>query len=284
VSASELLFLERAAPTGVAPNRDLGLMLHGDVLNGDLSYAIGAFDGVVDGGSTDTAIATARTSSRGCLHIRSGEGRAIRSRASASAWRAATAGRTAASLLRPGVVSNQRAQIYFRYRADGTAAGTAFADGTRYRYSAQGYYYYGRLGLLAEQVFSSQEARRGVSTATLETNAWQVAGSWVLTGEAASYRAVARKYEFDRSRGKWGAFELTARYHQLTPDADAFPLFADAQNAAERARAWTAGLNWYLNRNVKIVFDYEQTRFDGGAASGDRPTEHGAFTRLQFSF
>jgi phosphate-selective porin OprO/OprP len=284
-SASELLFLERAAPTGVAPNRDVGLMLHGDVLKGDLSYAIGAFDGVVDGGSTDADDRDGKdVVARLFVHpFRRGAREALKG---LGVGVAGSYGKQNGSITTPGLASYRTTgqQIYFRYRSDGTATGTVFADGTRYRYSAQGYYYYGRFGLLAEQVFSSQDVRRGVSTATLDTNAWQVAGSWVLTGEPASYRAVTPKYEFDRSRGKWGAFELTARYHQLTPDGDAFPLFANLQNAAERARAWTGGVNWYLNRNVKAVLDYEQTRFDGGAVAGDRPTEHGVFTRLQFSF
>ena len=32
-------------------------------------------------------------------------------------------------------------------------------------------------------------------------------------------------------------------------------------------------MNWYMNRNFKIQLDYEVTRFDGGATSGDRPDE-----------
>jgi hypothetical protein len=89
---------------------------------------------------------------------------------------------------------------------------------------------------------TQREGRRGISAATLETNALQLAGSWVLTGEAASSRAVTPKNAFDRATGKWGAFEVTARHHQLTPDKDAFPLFANVQTAAERARAWTGCL------------------------------------------
>jgi len=285
VSASDLLFLERATPTSVAPNRDVGIMVHGDVLKGDLSYAIGAFDGVVDGGSTDVddrdgkdvvARLFAHPFRRGSRDALKGLGIGV----------AGTYGKQNGSVTTPSLASYRTTgqQTFFRYRSDGTAPGTVLADGTRYRWSAQGYYYYGRFGLLAEQVFSSQEVRRDLSAARLETSAWQLAGSWVLTGEEASYRAVTPKFAFDRATGKWGAFELTARYHQLTPDKDAFPLFANVQAAAERARAWTSGLNWYLNRNIKIVLDYEQTHFDGGAVTGDRPTERGVFSRLQFSF
>lgn len=284
-SASELLFLERALPTAVAPNRDVGLMVHGNVLQGDLSYAIGLFDGVADGGSTDAderdskdvvARLFAHPFRRGIRDGLKGFGIGV----------AATYGKHTGTASTPGLASYRTTgqQMFFRYRFDGTAAGTAVADGTRYRWSTQGYYYCDRLGLLAEQAFSSQEVRRGVSVTALETNAWQLAGSWVLTGEPASYRAVNPKRAFDRTTGKWGAFELTVRYHQFNADEDAFPRFANPESAAQRARAFTGGLNWYLNRNVKLVLDYEQVHFDGGASTGDRPTERGLFTRTQFAF
>jgi len=53
-SGSELMFVERAFPTSLVPNRDIGLQLSGDILNGTLNYAGGVFNGVVDGGSGDT--------------------------------------------------------------------------------------------------------------------------------------------------------------------------------------------------------------------------------------
>ena len=40
--------------------------------------------------------------------------------------------------------------------------------------------------------------------------------------------------------------------------------------AVNAQNIWAVGLNWYVNRNVKYVLNYEQTRFEGGAASGDR--------------
>ena len=45
-----------------------------------------------------------------------------------------------------------------------------------------------------------------------------------------------------------------------------------------------AGVNWYLNRNVRVSLDYETTRFEGGAAVGDRADEDVIFTRFQVSF
>ncbi len=71
----------------------------------------------------------------------------------------------------------------------------------------------------------------------------------------------------------------------LEVDDAAFPLFASADASARRAAAWTLGVNWYLTSNLKLVLDYTQARFDGGAAAGaDREDEKTVFSRLQVSF
>ena len=61
-------------------------------------------------------------------------------------------------------------------------------------------------------------------------------------------------------------------------------MFANPATAARSAKAWAAGVNWYLNRAVKIQADYEQTHFDGGATAGDRKTANEILTRFQVGF
>lgn len=108
----------------------------------------------------------------------------------------------------------------------------------------------------------------------------------MLTGEDASYRGVAKPDQpFTIDGAGWGAFEVVGRYGELDLDDDTFPLFANAASSASAAKAWTVGLNWYLNSNLKLVTNYTQTRFVGGApASADREDEKSLFTRAQFSF
>ena len=45
-SASNLLFMDRALPTALAPNRDLGIQVLGDVKGGVFSYLAGVMNGV----------------------------------------------------------------------------------------------------------------------------------------------------------------------------------------------------------------------------------------------
>jgi phosphate-selective porin OprO/OprP len=107
----------------------------------------------------------------------------------------------------------------------------------------------------------------------------------VLTGERASYRGVgAPRNNFDPVNGTWGAFEIAARYNEVSIGDEVFPVFASRLASARKAQAAAAGLNWYLNRNIKIVFNYEETHFTGGAPSGDRRPEREFLSRVQFSF
>jgi phosphate-selective porin OprO/OprP len=108
----------------------------------------------------------------------------------------------------------------------------------------------------------------------------------VLTGEDASYRGVLKPaHPFALDGEGWGAFELVARYGELDIDEDAFPLYADAALSARRARAWGLGLNWYLNANLKLVFNHTHASFDGGAPLGaDREDEQVTSTRVQVAF
>jgi phosphate-selective porin OprO/OprP len=106
----------------------------------------------------------------------------------------------------------------------------------------------------------------------------------VIAGGEPSYKGVAPKKVFDPANHTWGAFELAGRVSQLDVDDDSFPLFASLASSARSARAWSLGLNWYLNKNLRVLLDYEQTRFERGAASGDRENESLFFSRFQIAF
>jgi phosphate-selective porin OprO/OprP len=179
---------------------------------------------------------------------------------------------------------NTAQQNFFRYRSDGTAAGTVVASGTHSRISPQAYYYWGRFGAWSEYALSSQDVRRGTATDTIDNAAWQVAATYVLTGERASYRSVTPAHAFDVKQQTWGAFEIGARYGRLNIDKSAFPIFADPLTSASAARSWTLGVNWYANKNVKIVLNYEQTDFHTVEGGVKRKQERAILQRLQLAF
>ena len=160
-------------------------------------------------------------------------------------------------------------------------------DGGHTRYSPQFTYYWGPFGAMGEYVRSSTDVRRLGATEQFENDAWQLALHYVLTGENASYRGVVPRSPFSPEHGTWGAFEIAARYHELHVDPDAFSLgFADPLVSAEDAEAWGVGVNWYMNRWLKLVLDFERTRFDGGggAVRDDRETESAILFRMQLAY
>lgn len=274
-SGANLLFVERALPNNLVPNRDIGVQFTGELAGGAVSYAAGAFNGVPDGGSADTD-----SNSEKDLVARV-FARPFKSSSSAhlkglALGVATTFGKQAgalASFKTPGQ------QTFFSY-----STGTV-ADGDHFRVSPQVYYGWGALGLLAEYVSSSQDVKRGEIRSSLRNSAWQVAGSYVLTGEVASYGGVAPGHPLAPREGQWGAVELVLRYSDLRTDEDAFALgFADATKSARRIRAWAMGLNWYLSKNVKVMGDYERSTFQDGSASGDRDPEGVILSRLQVAF
>jgi len=284
-SATDLLFVERALPTNLVPNRDLGVQLQGGFGGGGgdrLSYALGVFNGVVDAGNGDLDTNNGKDTAGRIVFTpfggTAGKGLGVGLAASTGNQNGTTASTGLPSYKTGGQLT------FFSYRSDGTAVGTTLADGRRERLSPQLYWYGGPFGLLAEYVRSSQEVRRGVTSAKLENDAWQVAGSFVLFGGEPSYRGVDPKNPFDSAQHHWGALELAARYNRLEVDDKAFPLFANPASAASRASAWAVGLNWYLTKGVRFMLDYEQTRFQGGAPTGDRPDEKVILDRIQVSF
>ena len=62
---------------------------------------------------------------------------------------------------------------------------------------------------------------------------------------------------------------------------------APSRRRPRDAREWVGGVNWYLNRAVRISLDYGYTKFGGGATAalgGNRPLERAILQRFQINF
>ncbi len=283
-SGGSLALVERAFPTELAPNRDIGVQLQGDLFANTLNYTVGVYNGAPDGRDAATTNPdnefeyAARVfwepfkNDAGAL---SGLGIGV----------AASVGETygAGNNFLPRYRTPGQTQFF------GYSASTA-ADGLRRRLSPQGYFYRGPFGLQAEYIASEQEVRvaSGANAGRrkhLENRAYQVTASYVMSGEDAGFRGVARpNHPFTVDGAGWGAWEIVARYGGLDIDNAAFPLFANAAQSARSAESWSLGLNWYLNANLKLVTTYHRTSFEGGAVGADRETENVVLTRAQLSF
>ncbi|HNQ73265.1 MAG TPA: porin [Verrucomicrobiota bacterium] len=280
-------FNERALPTQLVPGRSVGFQLEGEINDGALSYAAGIFNGLSDGRNSGNADFNdskdfagrvfAQPFKQGGADGWRGLGFGV-----GGSWGDFTAASAAGLPSDLGYVTDGRQQ-FFAYTA------TVLSEGAHWRVAPQAYYYVGPFHLLGEYALSAQRVRQATQTALLRHTSWQVTAGWVLTGEAATPRGVAPEHPFDLRRGSWGAFEIVGRYSVLDLDDDAFPVFANPGSATE-ARAWSLGLNWYLNQNLILKTSYARTTFDGGGAGVlppapvTRQPEQVFFTRVQLSF
>jgi phosphate-selective porin OprO/OprP len=276
-SASNLLFFSRAAPTALVPNRDIGIQFLGDIAGGVVSYLGGVMNGVPDGGSADADTNDGKDVS-GRLVVRpfnrvvTGPLRGLSLAISGSTGR--QSGASALPTFRTGSLE----QPFFSYSG-------ASADGTLRRYSPQVSYYYKWFGGFGEYVHTVTPIVKGEAREKIAHDAWQVAASVVLTGEAATDAAagVWPDANFDFGNGNSGAFQIATRYHALKVDERAFELGFVGPGSSQKAQAWTIGFNWYLTPNFRYIVNYERTVFDGNP-DGRRRAENAFVFRTQVAF
>lgn len=270
-----LPFIERAYPSVVLPNRDVGFQVSGDLGEGVVSYAAGLFDGSPDAGSVD---------------LDANDSKDLVGRLVLSPFKKTKSVLKNLGLGIGGSTGKQTGPLT-AYRSGGqisiiTLLTGVVAEGARKRWSPEVSLYSGRFGFGAEYAQSESFARKAATSPLVEVRAkaWQATASVALTGEAEGYTGIKIKNPFDPAKGQWGAVELVARANGLELGAETLSL-VDPTKSVRKAFAWAVGLNWFLTKNFKQLVDFERTTFTGGAAKGgDRPSENAIFIRTQLSF
>ena len=276
-SASNLLFFNRALPTALVPNRDVGIQVLGDISGGVVSYLAGVMNGVPDGGSADIDSADGKDLS-GRIVVRPFARRSANPLRGLGIAASGSAGRQAGANALPTFRTQSAEQPYFSYSG-------ATADGLRRRYSPQAFFYAGPFGGFVEYVHTTTPIRKGLLREEIAHEAWQVAASYVLTGEPATDAGAGLRprANFDFGNGSFGAVQVAARYHALAVAHDAIGLGFATPGSSRTAEAWTVGLNWFLTGNFRYTFNFERTIFDGDP-DGPRPPENAFVFRTQVNF
>ncbi len=296
----EQLILDRFVPTlersiidQLMPARDIGLMIHGEnLLNDQFEYAIGAFNGEING-DTDT--------------------NDIHDFAARIAWKpfnypvlpdylhnfqigvSGTAGKEQEQLSLTGV-NNET------LRTPGgvpwlTFVKNAYANGIRTRAVPEVSYFYDQFGFMAEYLREDQQIKSGtpeiVTTTTTVTtgktskkvttkqfindlpedirfSGYMFTATYFLTGETRTmYSELIRPLRpFDAAHpfSHPGAWELVARVSHLQVDPSIFRPGAAYQLASpngnsDAATELTVGFNWYLNSLVRVQCNWEHAWF-----------------------
>jgi phosphate-selective porin OprO/OprP len=238
-SGTELEFIARAAAvTDLSPSRDIGVMLHGRLADKAIKYEAGVFE--VD--------ATARLWTAGA--IRTLAGRVTVAPLADGKSRGSDALELSAALLRSDLPEGRGGLSGHLVMGDAFFR-PMFVNGTRTRMGASVAWNHTRASVRGELI-RSLDTRRGQAIDDGDLSDLVSTGGYV----AAIWHLAARDGR------RWGraplrGLDLTARFDRLSfgsasPSPDAF-LNPRADRVAPIGKdAVTAGVNWYVNRWVKV--------------------------------
>ncbi len=298
--AEKLLFVERSVANNLTPDRDIGVEILGDLWNGALSYQGGVFNGNLDGADNDGAVGSDKSGVTRVfvqpfrnepwpylqkLGIGVGGMFGNRDKVDTSGLAYKTGGR----------------ETFFQFKKN------VVNDGFQTRVAPQGYYFWGPFSLMGEYIRTDQPSSLTVPPKKtpgkptvpgmffqddVSNRGWLVQTSYVLTGDDAAYDGVQPRNPFDPRAGRWGAVEVAYRYSELNIDPTVYTSgLADRTMTAGSATEHTFGVNWYFNKYVKLMLDYEHTGFDQAAPfttttfSGKKRTHEDAIlSRVQLQF
>jgi len=274
-SSRDTLFPELGLPSQLAPNRDIGAELHGNIANGTFEWAIGVFNGVTDG----------QVGEQDANDAKDYEGRVffqpfiptdiapLRGLGLGVAGIAGTEQNAPAPYQAPGGTT------FFSYAASSVQLGK------RTLVNPEAYYYYGPVGAQFELVRANEHWVTPTTSATIGLTSWMLAAGVAIGGDE-TWRGVQVKHPVDFEKGHLGAFELGARYSALRVGDLAFQRgFASRNSSAQLAKEWGLAATWHLATWNHIRLAYEHTSFRGGAPNGkDKKTESLIDTRFQVAF
>jgi phosphate-selective porin OprO and OprP len=142
-------------------------------------------------------------------------------------------------------------------------------------YSAEAAGTYGPLFFQGEYFWYHIDRNAFAPLPSLKFQGGYAEAAYVLTGEtrpynpaSASYGGIAPANPFSLTGGGWGAWEIAGRYSTI--DLNDRLAFANGV-AGGRQTIYTLVLNWYVNRNVRFMFDY----LHGNVARQVSPTNFG---------
>lgn len=245
-------------------NRDLGAMLWGTVLEGQLDYAAGVFNGARNGFVDDQ---NDNKDFAGYLNFRpfhASEGALLQhwnfgvSTDMGDQNDAVAAPRTYRTLV--PIIGADTVGVAFLDLADDVRD-----FGARRLWSVHSALYHGTVSLIGEWQSGWQNFSRTGSTAKTRVpiDSFYVQAGWFVTGEEVSMRGVVHpRRPFDVRRGMRGpgAWEPFVRYDNLYIDPRILAL-TDGRPWTNDVQTFSLGVNWYWNRVVKFAVQWERAWF-----------------------
>jgi phosphate-selective porin OprO and OprP len=153
---------------------------------------------------------------------------------------------------------------------------------------------FGPITLQAEYATATLEDADTTTRDDAKVNAWYLQAGWFLTGESAVYKADRGAFGKPKPLGEAGAWELVARYEGMeNKDEDASNNMCSISTGTAtgggiggetqcEATTLSAGVNWYLNPNVRFMLNYYMGEADVGVGDTDQPKAYTLRTQLSF--
>ncbi|MBI1387079.1 MAG: porin [bacterium] len=270
-SSNYITLMERSPIDMLAPVRETGLMFYNEILDGRVTWAVGAFknSNAFGDGEEDDA--------------ENGDWD-VMARVTGLPWYEDNG----AKLLHLGLAGGHRewSDDPLRIRSRGSFSrgdymidtGSFDADAMDLL-GAEMALVYGPASIQAEYQRADIDSTLGGSDAV---DGYYVMASYFLTGEHRAYKEgvfsrVKPNNNFNPGEGGWGAWEIAARYgyFDLTDVAAAGAL-------GGKINDYTLGLNWYLNPNMRMMWNYVHSESDD-VSTGDQDADI-IEMRMQYDF
>lgn len=256
-SSRFITFMERALPMeAFAPERNTGIMLSNHAFDERMTWALGGFTDVGDdaGGTLDSDFRVSARITGLPWYDKESKG---------------------AKLLHLGVsgsiINPQDDMVRFRSRPESHLAPRfvdtgAFASDEAYLFGGEAALILGPFSLQGEYLHTCVDVTGGDEASF---DGFYVFGSWFLTGEHREYKRSSAAFDRVRPKknfglgagGRPGAWELALRYSHLDLN--------DEGIKGGQLSDVTAGVNWYLNPNLKLMFNYVFAQVNRNGLDGD---------------
>jgi len=285
-SSNNIDFLERSFVNSLAPNEQIGAMVHGVPMTG-VTYALGAFNGNGKNVETDIREDGKEVVGRVTANIAEIMGNKDMVLHAAASFSEGSAAEGTA-----GVNGRTEARGATFFRAPTLANATGHYDGIdRSRVGLEGVVAYGPFKVQAEWMKQNDDFKTSTRSYDMDIKNWYAEALWTITGEKyadiyknGAFGGIKPTKDFDPKTFSGGAWEIGLRYSKF--DASDYNTRGVEQGTTlgstdaaittkaagfSEANAWTAGLKFLPNSNMRFMLNYIDTNFDnviGGATGG----------------
>ena len=268
--------IERSIVDELEPEYAVGLSLHGSLLSGILGYEVGVANAGTGGigSARNTAPANGGKDAFGKIIL-------APFKTTGNYWLKGLQLEGYSTYADEGPGTSPQGRTMARGNARFTWFTAQATNGDRTRFGGDLQWAVGPAALRFEYLEVQNQRRRmgagGRSLDDVDAAGWFVSGAWVLTGENKVLNGpVEPRHPFSPFAGKTGlgAWEVTLRYAELTFDSKDPLNFLAATGSSpigpgttDGAEAVTAGVNWYLNRWVRYMVNWNNYWYDNPYAT-----------------